>query len=167
MRFVSTSTSPARARLCDHTREASTLPVTLRPHFGSGSTIVCPPTIAHRARAHTSRTPARISPSASIGSLSEGNPTNVIASSGRPPIAYTSEIEFDAAIAPNARGSSTIGVITSIVSTSARWPSAPAVTDRTRGPAPPIGVASPSPSSRYTCAIAASSMGPASSFTHG
>jgi hypothetical protein len=44
---------------------------------------------------------------------------------GRPPIAYTSLSEFAAAICPNSRGSSAMGVRMSTVCTSAMSPAPP------------------------------------------
>ncbi len=52
--------------------------------------------------------------------MSSGNPTRLIANNGVPPIAYTSESAFAAAIAPNQYGSSTTGGKKSAVCTSAR-----------------------------------------------
>ena len=51
---------------------------------------------------------------------SPGQAARLTANSGRPPIAYTSDSAFAAAIRPQSAGSSTIGVKKSVVSTSAR-----------------------------------------------
>ena len=56
-------------------------------------------------------------------SPSPGQAARLTANSGRPPIAYTSDKAFAAAIRPQSYGSSTIGVKKSVVSTSARSPS--------------------------------------------
>ena len=54
---------------------------------------------------------------ASTGSLSSGMPTSASAKIGRPPMAYTSEMAFVAAIRPKSNGSSTMGVKKSVVAT--------------------------------------------------
>ena len=55
-----------------------------------------------------------------MSSPSPGQAARLTANSGRPPIAYTSDSAFAAAIRPQSPGSSTIGVKKSVVSTSAR-----------------------------------------------
>ena len=55
-----------------------------------------------------------------MSSPSPGQAARLTANSGLPPIAYTSDSAFAAAIRPQSAGSSTIGVKKSVVSTSAR-----------------------------------------------
>ena len=93
------------------------MPVTASPYFGSGSSIECPPTIEAPAAATASAPPRRISRSTSGPSVSSGYATRFSALTGCPPIAYTSDSAFVAAIRPNAYGSSTIGVKKSTVCT--------------------------------------------------
>ena len=54
------------------------------------------------------------------GSVAPGQAVRFSATTGRPPIAYTSDSALAAAIRPQSPGSSTIGVKKSVVSTSAR-----------------------------------------------
>ena len=118
--FVSTNACPARPRRLLNTSASATSPVTASPNFGSGSRTLCPPTTRAPARAHARAPPARIARSTARGSRSSGKNTRFSAHSGRPPIAYTSDSALQAAISPNTSGSSTIGAMTSVVSTSPR-----------------------------------------------
>jgi hypothetical protein len=117
--FVNQSESPTDAVLLRRSREGCTVPVTAIPYFGSGSSIECPPTTATPAAAHTSAPPRRISRSTSPPRSASGKATRFRAVTGTPPIAYTSDSAFAAAIRPKSYGSSTIGVKKSAVDTSA------------------------------------------------
>ena len=113
------SASPGRAPAFGQIASGCTVPTTASPYFGSSSRIVCPPArIAPAARTRSSA-PASTSPSTSTGS-SSGNAATESASSGAPPMAKMSFSAFVAAIAPNARGSSTSGGKKSTVNTIAR-----------------------------------------------
>jgi hypothetical protein len=79
-------------------RAGSTTPVTEKPNWMSPST-VCPPATTAPASAILSKPPRKISAIHSAGKPL-GKLASVSAVSGRPPIAYTSEIEFAAATAP-------------------------------------------------------------------
>ena len=92
-------TSPGFAPALLRTRLGWTRPVTASPYFGSRSSTLWPPTIGQSAFRATSAPPARISPSSSKG-CERGQPTMFRAYSGVPPIAYTSDSEFAAAIWP-------------------------------------------------------------------
>ena len=74
---------------------------------------------AQPARASASEPPRTIACAHSSGKSCSGKAAIESAVSGRPPIAYTSESAFVAAIAPKAKGSSTTGVKKSTVCTSA------------------------------------------------
>ena len=76
--------------------------------------------IATPASAAISAPPRRISASTASPSASIENATRLSAETGTAPIAYTSESALQAAIRPNWRGSSTIGVKKSTVWTIAR-----------------------------------------------
>ncbi len=116
------------------------MPLTTRPYFGSGSTMVCPPTIAMPASRAAEAPPANTAGTVS-GSRSRGKPAIARAHSGSPPMAYTSEIAFVAAMRPKSKGSSTRGVKKSTVCTRAMSPvmlttaasSKPVVPASTRG----------------------------------
>src|SRR5215212_3350630 len=118
--LVSTSTSPAHPPALVRARSGWTSPITTRPKIGSSTSIECPPSIRQRARSVTSAAPPSTSASISNGSFSRGQPTRLRANSGVAPMAYTSLSALAAAIAPQARGSSTIGVKKSVVATRAR-----------------------------------------------
>ena len=98
--LVRTSASPERPRAFVITSAGSTTPVTAMPYLGSGSSIVCPPTIATPASCATSAPPRSTSPSNSDPSSATDHATRFSALTGRPPIAYTSESAFVAAIRP-------------------------------------------------------------------
>ena len=118
--FVRTRTSPARPPALRQTRSGSTVPTTARPYFGSGSSIECPPAISAPAWRATSLPPSMTRASSSNGNPSRGQATRLRPSSGEPPIAYTSDSAFVAAIRPQSYASSTIGVKKSVVTTRAR-----------------------------------------------
>ncbi len=118
--LVRISRSPGAARSMVIRAAGSARPVTARPYLGTGSSIVCPPATKHPACAATSAPPRSTWPRMARSSPSPGQATRLTANSGRPPIAYTSDSAFAAAIRPQSAGSSTIGVKKSVVSTSAR-----------------------------------------------
>ncbi len=117
--FVRTKTSPGFAEEFFQTLSGCTIPSTDKPYFGSSSSTVWPPTSRHSASFILSAPPRRISVS-THGSRQLGKQTIFMAVSGTPPIAYTSDKEFAAAIAPKVYGSSTMGVKKSSVWTIAR-----------------------------------------------
>src|SRR6516162_1478828 len=104
-------------------RFGSAVPVTARPYFGSGSSTLCPPARWQPASAQTSSPPRSVSAASSNGSTSRGQPSRFTATTGRPPIAYTSESALVAAIRPQSYASSTTGVKKSVVAISAMPPS--------------------------------------------
>ena len=118
--LVRISRSPGAARSMVISAAGSATPVTARPYLGTGSSIVCPPATKHPACAATSAPPRSTWPKMARSSPSPGQAARLTANSGRPPIAYTSDSAFAAAIRPQSAGSSTIGVKKSVVSTSAR-----------------------------------------------
>lgn len=68
--------------------------------MGSGFLMVCPPTREHLASLTMSAPPRKIWEICSLVILSSGMPAMAIAVMGRPPMAYTSDNEFAAAIWP-------------------------------------------------------------------
>src|SRR5215217_720991 len=99
-------------------RSGSVRPSATIPYFGSGSVIECPPATATPAFVATSIPPCSTWPSISSGRSSLGQFTMFRARKGVPPIAYTSESAFVAAILPQSYGASTIGVKKSSVAIS-------------------------------------------------
>ena len=87
--FVRNSTSPGRAPAFGQIASGRTVPTTASPYFGSSSRIVCPPARIAPASRTFSDAPASTSPRTSVGS-SSGKAATESASSGAPPIAYTS-----------------------------------------------------------------------------
>ena len=85
--LVSTSVSPGRAASMVNRRPGEASPTTAIPYFGSGSSIVCPPTTRQPASAATDAPPRSTSASSDIGSVSPGQAVRFSAISGRPPIA--------------------------------------------------------------------------------
>ena len=77
----------------------------------------CPPPIAIPTLAQISRAPRNTSAATEFGNLSVGQPKILKAITGVPPMAYTSLIEFAAAILPKSYGLSTMGVKKSVVLT--------------------------------------------------
>ena len=118
--FVRTRTSPGRAPAFVSTAPGSTVPTTASPYFGSASSIEWPPAMRQPAARAVAAPPSSTRASSSNGSPSRGQPTRLSASSGVPPIAYTSESAFVAAMRPQSNGSSTMGVKKSVVTTIAR-----------------------------------------------
>ena len=76
-----------------------TIPITDNPYFGSSSSTVWPPITTAPASITLSAPPLNISPKTSIDKQF-GKHTIFKATVGFPPIAYTSLIEFAAAICP-------------------------------------------------------------------
>ena len=95
--FVIINLSPGFAVAFDKTLFGLTIPETERPYLGSLSSTVCPPTKSAPLSFTLSNPPFNISASTSI-SWHDGKQTIFIATKGLPPIAYTSDSEFDAAI---------------------------------------------------------------------
>ena len=146
--LVRISWSPGAARSMVSSAAGWARPVTARPYLGTGSSIVWPPATKHPARAATSAPPRSTWPKMARSSPSPGQAARLTANSGRPPIAYTSDSAFAAAIRPQSAGSSTIGVKKSVVSTSARSSSrrntaasSPSAAPMSRSPA--AGLAAP------------------------
>src|ERR687890_290249 len=145
--FVSVSGSPGVPASLRMRRCGSATPVTAMPYLGSGSSTLCPPATWQPASRATSRPPRSTSAASSIGSTSRGQPNRFTATSGVPPIAYTSDSALAAAIRPQSYGSSTTGVKKSVVDTSVLPPGI-----RT--------TAASSPASRPTSSSPAGSTGP-------
>ena len=118
--LVSTSTCPARPVRLDSRRSRVTSPVTASPNLISWSRTLCPPTTGAPARRHARAPPRSTACSTASGSFSSQKNTRLSTKRGAPPIAYTSDSALTAAISPNSSGSSTIGAITSVVSTRQR-----------------------------------------------
>src|SRR5262245_2798654 len=93
------------------------------PYFGSGSSTLCPPATWHPPSRATSRPPRSTSVASSTGKTSRGHPRRFSATTGVPPIAYTSDSALAAAIRPQSYGSSTTGVKKSAVVRIANPPS--------------------------------------------
>ncbi len=93
----------------------ATRPVTANPKIGSGLSILCPPARGMPASAHILRPPSNTCCATSGANLSRGHPNMAIAKRGSPPIAYTSLMALAAAIRPNEKGSSTMGIKKSVV----------------------------------------------------
>ena len=108
--LVSTRSWPGRARSMESIRPGSTSPTATIPYLGSASSIECPPTTGMPASRAFSAPPRMISSAIPSGSSFRGNERRFSANRGRPPMAYTSERAFAAAICPKSQGSSTIGV---------------------------------------------------------
>ena len=113
--LVSQSASPAPSAPFSSSRSGCARPVTASPNFGSWSMTVCPPAMTPSPSAILSTAPCRRRSSGSNESVS-GHATTLSAKRTSPPIAYTSDIAFAAAIAPEAYASSTIGGKKSTVS---------------------------------------------------
>ena len=90
---------PARRPPLRSMRRGSTRPVTQRPYLGSASTTVCPPATTPPASRTLSAPPRKTAAMISLG-RSRGKPATFRAKSTCPPMAYTSDIELTAAIAP-------------------------------------------------------------------
>ena len=149
--LVSVSGSPGRPASLRSSRSGSTSPVTAMPYLGSGSSTLCPPATWQPASPATVSPPRSTSAASSNGSTSRGQHSRLSATSGRPPIAYTSDSALAAAIRPQSYGSSTTGVKKSVVATTAI-------------PVPAIRTtAASSPSSSPTSSSPAGSRGPAPS----
>src|SRR5918995_780982 len=118
--FVSTRLSPGCAPAFVSTRPGCTVPTTASPYFGSASSMEWPPATSAPAARTTSAPPSRTRASSSNGRPSRGHATRFSARTGAPPMAYTSESAFVAAIRPQSYGSSTMGVKKSVVTTRAR-----------------------------------------------
>ena len=88
--LLSTSTSSGRPPAFRHTRSGSTVPTTASPYFGSGSSMEWPPAISAPAARATSAPPSMTRARSSKGRPSRGHATRLSASSGAPPMAYTS-----------------------------------------------------------------------------
>ncbi len=112
---------PARRPPLIRRWRGSTRPVTQSPYLGSVSTTVCPPAMTPPASRTLSAPPRKMAAMMSLGS-SRGKPATLSANSTCPPIAYTSDIAFAAAIAPKRYGSSTMGGKKSTVLTMATSP---------------------------------------------
>src|ERR1700761_7954011 len=145
--LVSVSGNPARAASLRISTAGSTNPVTAIPYLGSGSSTLCPPATWQPAAEATSSPPRSTSAAIENGSTSRGQQSRLSATSGVPPIAYTSERALVAAIRPQSYGSSTTGVKKSVVATRV-VPLAVRIT------------AASSPVSRPTISSAAGSTGP-------
>ena len=78
----------------------STIPVTASPKIGSGESMLWPPASGIPASAQMLRAPSSTRRATSGGSLSTGQPSTAMASSGRPPMAYTSEMALAEAMRP-------------------------------------------------------------------
>ena len=113
--LVSESGVPARPWSLRRSRSTSPIPVTAMPYLGSGSSTLCPPATGHPADVATSRPPRRTSVASSMGRRSVGQHSRLMASTGVPPMAYTSDRALAAAIRPQSYGSSTTGVKKSAV----------------------------------------------------
>ncbi len=117
--LVSTSRSPGRAPAL--VIGFATKPVTANPYLGSGSSIECPPTIVVPLDCITSAPPRRTSRRMLEGQARfAARPPLAERVIGLPPMAYTSERALAAAIRPQSKGSSTIGVKKSTVCTRCR-----------------------------------------------
>src|SRR4051794_16599520 len=145
--LVRDSGAPATAASFRMIRSTSTRPVTAMPYLGSGSSTECPPPTWQPAACATSSPPRSTSAASSAGRTSRGQPRRFTATTGVPPIAYTSDSAFAAAIRPKVYASSITGVKKPGVSTSP-WPPGSRPT------------AAPSPSSSPTTSSAAGSAGP-------
>ena len=98
--LVSVSGTPAVPASLRMSRAGSASPVTAMPYFGSGSSTLCPPATWQPAAVATSIAPASTRRASSPGSTSRGHPSRFTATTGRPPIAYTSDSAFAAAMRP-------------------------------------------------------------------
>jgi hypothetical protein len=98
--FDSTSASPARSAALVSTRSGATSPTTARPYFGSGSVTVCPPAMTNPAADATACAPSSTAASIAGSRSTSFQQTRLSASSGRPPIAYTSDTALVAATRP-------------------------------------------------------------------
>ena len=76
-----------------------TRPVTQSPYLGSASTTVCPPAMTPPASRTLSAPPRKTAAMISFGN-SRGKPATFRAKSTSPPMAYTSDMELVAAMAP-------------------------------------------------------------------
>ena len=74
-------------------------PVTARPYLGSASTTVWPPAMTPPASSTLSAPPLKTAAMMSLG-ISRGKPATLRANSTSPPMAYTSDMELAAAMAP-------------------------------------------------------------------
>ena len=98
--LVRVSGSPARPASLRISSAGSTSPVTAMPYFGSGSSTLCPPATWQPAAEATSSPPRSTSAATENGSTSRGQHSRLSATTGTPPIAYTSESALAAAIRP-------------------------------------------------------------------
>ena len=92
-------------------RFGSMRPVTERPYLSSSSRTVWPPTSVAPASLILLKPPSRMRRSEALSMPRAGKLQQFMAVSGRPPMAYTSEIELAAATCPKRNGSSTTGVM--------------------------------------------------------
>ena len=115
--LVRVNGSPGRPASLRSKRSGSATPVTAMPYLGSGSSTLWPPATWQPACRATSNPPRSTSAASSIGSTSRGQPSRLTATTGVPPMAYTSESAFVAAIRPQSYASSTTGVKKSTVAT--------------------------------------------------
>ncbi len=136
----------------------STVPVTASPYFGSASSMLCPPARWQPAAAAMSWPPRSTSRATSMGSCSRGQASRLSATSGVPPMAYTSESALQAAIRPKSYGSSTTGVKKSVVATSAVPPSN-RITAASSPPAAPTSRSGPGGSAESPASRVSSSPG--------
>ncbi len=113
--FVKNKKSPDWAAALAFNRSNCTRPVTASPKIGSGLSMLCPPANGIPASEQMLRPPSRTALAADSGILPRGQPNIAMAMSGCPPIAYMSLIALAAAMRPNVRGSSTIGIKKSVV----------------------------------------------------
>ena len=113
--LVSSSTSPSCAVLLRFRLVTSQNPFTDSPSIGSVASMLCPPASGMPAAAHTALAPSSALCASATGRVSTGQPSIASASTGVPPIAYTSLMAFAAAIRPKSNASSTMGIKKSVV----------------------------------------------------
>ncbi|CNI77487.1 Uncharacterised protein [Mycobacterium tuberculosis] len=85
--LVKVSGRPGAAASLRSSRAGSATPVTAIPYLGSGSSMEWPPMTGQPASDATANPPRSTSVISSSGSTSRGQPTRLIATIGRPPMA--------------------------------------------------------------------------------
>ena len=113
--FVIINKSPSFAVSFLFKFSMSTKPFTTNPKIGSWLSILCPPAITIPASVQVLRAPSITCAATLAGKLDNGHPNTAKAKMGLPPIAYTSLMALAAAICPNAKASSTMGIKKSVV----------------------------------------------------